>query len=72
MPGSDILKVCRRCGLSVKTTNPPEKCHAICAKRGLGDYVAMGLAAFGIKPKKNCGCKKRQMQLNEIGDKFGV
>jgi hypothetical protein len=49
-------------------------------RRGLGDMVAAGLSAVGITPErvsaalgvKDCGCKKRQQQLNEIGRKFGI
>lgn len=47
---------------------------------GLGDYVAAGLSAIGITPErvsatlgvKDCGCKKRQAKLNELGRKFGI
>jgi hypothetical protein len=47
---------------------------------GLGDMVAAGLSAVGITPErvstalgvKDCGCKKRQQQLNEIGRRLGI
>jgi hypothetical protein len=47
---------------------------------GLGDYVAAGLSAVGITPErvsaalgvKDCGCKKRQQRLNELGRRLGV
>lgn len=47
-------------------------------KQGLGDMVASGLSAVGITPErvskalgvKDCGCKKRQAKLNEIGKKY--
>ena len=53
------------------------------AKPGLGDMVASGLAAVGITKEraqavasavgvKDCGCKKRQEKLNELGRKFGI
>jgi hypothetical protein len=50
------------------------------AKPGLGDMVAAGLSSVGITPErvskalgvKDCGCKKRQAKLNELGRKFGI
>ena len=49
------------------------------AKRGLGDMVAAGLSAIGITKERvskalggDCGCKKRQAKLNELGRKFGI
>jgi len=50
---------------------------------GLGDIVAAGLDAVGITKErvqavasavgvKDCGCKKRQEKLNELGRKFGI
>jgi hypothetical protein len=52
-------------------------------KPGLGDMVAAGLAAVGITKEraqavatavgvKDCGCKKRQERLNQLGRKFGI
>jgi hypothetical protein len=49
-------------------------------RRGLGDMVAAGLSAVGITPErvskalgvKDCGCKKRQAKLNDIGRTFGI
>lgn len=49
-------------------------------RRGLGDMVAAGLSAVGVTPErvsaalgvKDCGCKKRQQQLNAIGRRFGI
>jgi len=53
------------------------------AKPGLGDMVAAGLDAVGITKDrvqavarrvgiKDCGCKKRQQRLNELGRKLGI
>ena len=53
------------------------------AKPGFGDMVAAGLDAVGITKErvqavasavgvKDCGCKKRQEKLNELGRKFGI
>jgi hypothetical protein len=50
------------------------------AKPGLGDMVAAGLSAVGITPErvsaalgvKDCGCKKRQAKLNELGRRLGI
>lgn len=63
--------------IAVDETHPayPRK-----AKAGLGDLVAAGLSAIGITPErvskaigvKDCGCKKRQQRLNDIGRKFGI
>lgn len=46
---------------------------------GLGDMVASGLSAVGITKERvsqiagrDCGCKKRQQALNELGKKFGI
>jgi hypothetical protein len=53
------------------------------AKPGLGDMVATGLSAVGITKERvqavasavgveDCGCKKRQEALNNLGRKFGI
>ncbi len=50
------------------------------ARPGLGDMVAAGLSAVGITPErvskvlgvKDCGCKKRQQQLNDLGRRLGI
>lgn len=53
------------------------------AKPGLGDMVAAGLATVGITKEraqavasavgvKDCGCKKRQQALNELGRRIGI
>ena len=53
------------------------------AKPGLGDMVAAGLDAIGVTKErvqavaskvgiKDCGCKKRQEALNNLGRKFGI
>lgn len=50
------------------------------SRQGLGDMVAAGLSAVGITPErvsaalgvKDCGCKKRQQQLNAIGRRLGI
>ena len=46
---------------------------------GLGDIVASGLSAIGITKERvsalaggDCGCSKRQQQLNELGRKIGI
>jgi hypothetical protein len=49
-------------------------------RTGLGDMVAAGLSAVGITPErvskalgvKDCGCKKRQQQLNDLGRRLGI
>jgi hypothetical protein len=53
------------------------------AKPGLGDMVAAGLDAIGVTKErvqavasavgvKDCGCKKRQESLNNLGRKLGI
>jgi len=53
------------------------------AKPGLGDIVAAGLSAVGITKEraqavatavgvKDCGCKKRQERLNQLGRRLGI
>jgi len=53
------------------------------AKPGLGDMVAAGLSAVGITKEraqavatavgvKDCGCKKRQERLNQLGRRLGI
>lgn len=67
--------VCRRCGRRVPTiyAAEPERVHANCrgVPLGLGDTVAWLLVATGImalwyrfRPRKKCGCAKRQSWLN--------
>ena len=34
--------------------------------RGLGDTIALGLQALGIRKRKGCGCGKRQAWLNRL------
>jgi len=59
-----------------------ELCHAGVLeppKPGLGDMVAAGLSAIGITKERvsalaggDCGCNKRQEQLNELGRRIGI
>jgi hypothetical protein len=49
------------------------------ARPGLGDMVAAGLSAIGITKERvsalaggDCGCSKRQEQLNELGRRVGI
>lgn len=46
---------------------------------GLGDMVAAGLSAIGITKERvsaavggDCGCAKRQQQLNALGRRIGI
>jgi len=57
-------------------------CHAgvlETPKAGLGDMIAAGLSAIGITKERvsalaggDCGCSKRQEQLNELGRRIGI
>lgn len=49
------------------------------ASPGLGDILAGGLTKLGLTKERvsnvlgrDCGCAKRQEQLNELGKKFGI
>jgi hypothetical protein len=74
---------CFICGAAVPDQSAPHRGRCVCeqpAKRGLGDMVAAGLSAVGITPEqvsaalgvKDCGCKKRQQQLNDLGRRLGI
>lgn len=49
-------------------------------KPGLGDMIEAGLSAVGITKErvakafgvKDCGCRKRQEQLNRLGKRLGI
>lgn len=65
-----------QCGLRVPCTNVV---YHVCKRPGLGDMVASGLAAIGITKQRaaavmggDCGCSKRQEQLNAIGRRLGI
>lgn len=69
---------CQRCGFVAKSRHARKRCVAD-EKPGLGDMVAAGLSAIGITKERvsklaggDCGCKKRQQALNELGRKFGI
>jgi hypothetical protein len=82
---------CSACGRTVRSKSDTRifaKCRVfpggvppvVPQPRGLGDYVAAGLAAVGITPErvsaalgvKDCGCKKRAEALNRIGRRLGI
>lgn len=77
---------CSRCGY-VSVFIPPWSQRIVrqCRYLGLGDYVAHGLASFGITKERvawvrglfgaepGCGgCPERQEALNEVGKKIGL
>lgn len=72
---------CRRCGGRVSSASVRRNCHQEAI--GLGDFVASGLAALGLTKERaqaisdvfgirDCGCRRRQQQLNELGRRIGV
>lgn len=71
---------CARCGFTACNLRPPVlRVCDVQPKPGLGDMVAAGLSAIGITKERvskalggDCGCKKRQAKLNELGRKFGI
>lgn len=76
---------CRVCGADVGAGGPvlPDMCST-CTKKaadiatggsGLGDKVAGVTKALGIKQKPGCGCRDRQIALNNVdlnGPKLAV
>ena len=75
--------VCVRCGYVLRRDydrKPGRMCDKqdCLPRKGLGDYVADGLAFVGItKPVVAavigpCGCDERQEALNELGKKLGL
>lgn len=73
---------CTRCRFIMPPTpHTFDRIHRECPYVGLGDYVAHGLAAFGITKervawalgKSDCiSCQERQESLNELGKKIGL
>lgn len=78
----DGLCRCQSCGwlmrVPVGVVAMPHAC-----RRGLGDMVKAGLDAVGVTQDrvqavaarvgiKDCGCKRRQQRLNELGRKIGI
>jgi len=74
---------CFICGAVAPNQERPHVGKCVCEsapKSGLGDMVAAGLGAVGITPErvsaalgvKDCGCKKRQQQLNDLGRRLGI
>lgn len=66
-------------GMTLAQPEPPEKNAETPQRMGLGDMVASGLSAVGITKERvsqivgrDCGCRKRQQALNELGKKFGI
>jgi len=79
----DGVWCCFICGAAAPDQSVPHRGKCVCeqpAKPGLGDRVAAGLSAVGITPErvsaalgvKDCGCKKRQQQLNDLGRRIGI
>ena len=80
-------KRCRVCGVDDPFCGSLRPCPAIAtpappppAPMGLGDMVAAGLEAIGITKARvaaamgvtDCGCNKRQQQLNALGRRLGI
>ena len=76
---------CKRCGfITAPTPHSFDRIDKECVYLGVGDYVAHGLAAFGITKERvawvrekfggsGCGgCPERQEELNELGKKLGL
>ena len=70
---------CRVCGARVSAQHVRRNCGTPPPSVGLGDMVAAGLSAVGITKERvsalaggDCGCSKRQQQLNEVGRRVGI
>jgi hypothetical protein len=73
---------CTQCGFVICNVKLPvrRRCDVEGdTKPGLGDMVKSGLSAIGITKERvskavggDCGCSKRQEQLNELGRKLGI
>ncbi len=76
---------CTRCGIVLAPTpHEVQYIHCECPILGVGDYMAKGLAAFGITKERvawvgkqfglsGCfGCDQRQESMNEAGKKIGL
>ena len=74
---------CVVCGISSRRPDAKRNCIGRKSddppKPGLGDMVAAGLSAIGITKQRvsalaggDCGCAKRQEQLNELGRRVGI
>ena len=71
-------KTCLACGFVGPCRDARRQCTAS-QKPGLGDMVASALTAIGITKDRvsalaggDCGCVKRQQQLNELGRRVGI
>jgi hypothetical protein len=73
---------CVECGVVATARNVLRPCPFV-VRPGLGDIVAAGLSAVGITKERasaaaklvgieDCGCSKRQQQLNELGHRVGI
>jgi hypothetical protein len=76
---ADGISTCTRCGFSMPQSGKIVRRCDVQLKPGLGDMVAAGLSAIGITKERvsalaggDCGCSKRQEQLNELGRKLGI
>lgn len=63
---------CKRCKQPHRAVNVPEKCHRVCRRKGMGDWLAKFFAWLGFKKKPGCGCDKRQQALNRAGARLGL
>jgi hypothetical protein len=77
--GELFVAECSRCGARVNVASPRPPIAICPAGPGLGDRVASALSAVGITKERvsalaggDCGCKKRQEALNDLGRKIGL
>jgi len=75
--GPNGTVVCMQCRTLAVQFSPGRWRCDLCAKPGLGDMFAAGLAAVGITKErvsavlgKPCGCAKRQAAANRLGHKY--
>ena len=68
IPEGDTHLKCKLCGqvLPKEEVTYKEECPAVVGVRGMGDVVANIAKAVGLKQHKDCGCGKKQKQLNNL------
>jgi hypothetical protein len=73
------ISTCTHCGFSMPQGGKIVRRCDVQSRPGLGDIVAAGLSAIGITKERvsalaggDCGCSKRQEQLNELGRRVGI
>lgn len=68
-PQGGFFCTCRQCGQKAYVTHPQHfAARHSCARMGMGDVIAAGTKAVGIKPCKPC--EQRRQKLNGLFPNF--